>query len=41
MKKEQYERYLGDIKDLTRYLRNITKEMEIINTRDRETSSKI
>ena len=37
--REQYERVLGNVKDLTRYLRNRTKDMERIKTREIDTSS--
>ena len=37
--REQYKRALGGVKDLKRYLRDMTKEMERINIRDMETSS--
>ena len=33
--REKYDRYLGDVKYLTRDTRNRTKEMESINIRDR------
>ena len=37
--REQYERVLGNVKDLKRYLRNRTKDMERIKTREIDTSS--
>ena len=36
---EKNERALGDVKDLTRYFRDRTEDMERINIRDMETSS--
>ena len=35
---EQYERVLVDVKDLTRYLMDWTKDMERIKIREMETS---
>ena len=35
---QQYERDLGDVKDLKRYLRDRTKDIYSINIRERETS---
>ena len=37
--REQYKRALGDVKDLTRYLRDRNEETEMINIRYIETSS--
>ena len=37
--RKQYDRDLGDINYLTRYLRERTKDMEMTNIRDRETLS--
>ena len=39
--REWYERVLGDVKDLTRDLRDRTEEMERIKIREMETSSKL
>ena len=37
--RELYERVLGDVKDLTRDLRDSTNEIERINIREMDTSS--
>ena len=39
--REWYERDLGDVNNLTRDLRESTKDMERINIRDRETYSNL
>ena len=39
--RERYERFQWDFKDLTRYLRDSTKEIESIKIRDMETYSNL